>query len=239
MRMVSDLVKEIEGRQQHTAAKPAAQPAHAGSASSKKEGRVRQKVISHDMVASTESELAYRASLGQAPSTPNLLTPVATMPDLWAGRSQVQKICAGLYITNFTGSQNLSLLQKQGITHVVVCANELPIRFPGEFSYLHLDGLTDNTTTSLQPHIAHSLPWIEHAVLAEGRVLVHCAAGCSRSGAIAIAYIMWSQRLSLDAAQALAQRARPIIAPNPGFMEQLRSFEASDCSLRATIDKAE
>lgn len=58
-----------------------------------------------------------------------------------------------------------------------------------------------------------------------GRVLVHCAAGVSRSATICIAYLMRYQHLTLAAAYAVVLEARCIIDPNPGFMEQLREWE--------------
>jgi hypothetical protein len=60
---------------------------------------------------------------------------------------------------------------------------------------------------------------------AGGGVLVHCQAGISRSATIVIAYCMWKERLSADAATALVSAARSAIWPNLGFKTQLREFE--------------
>jgi hypothetical protein len=64
-----------------------------------------------------------------------------------------------------------------------------------------------------------------HVVCAGGGVLVHCQAGISRSATIVIAYCMWKERLSADAATALVSAARSAIWPNMGFKTQLREFE--------------
>ncbi len=66
-----------------------------------------------------------------------------------------------------------------------------------------------------------------------GAVLVHCAQGISRSGTIAIGYIMWRERLSFDTALAHVQQARPIVDPNEGFTLQLQEFERLGCNLDA------
>lgn len=58
-----------------------------------------------------------------------------------------------------------------------------------------------------------------------GEVLVHCAAGVSRSATVCIAYLIRFHRYSLDSALALCLSARPIVQPNEGFMEQLRRYE--------------
>jgi hypothetical protein len=64
-------------------------------------------------------------------------------------------------------------------------------------------------------------------------VLVHCAQGMSRSGTIAIGYVMWRERLSYDTALAHVQQARPVVDPNEGFSLQLQEFERIGCRLDA------
>ena len=59
------------------------------------------------------------------------------------------------------------------------------------------------------------------------RVLVHCRAGVSRSATLVIAYLMKRHGMSLDDALAHVRAKRPRIAPNEGFIQQLRAFEAS------------
>lgn len=56
-------------------------------------------------------------------------------------------------------------------------------------------------------------------------MLVHCQAGVSRSAAIVIAYCMWKEHLSADAATALVTAARSVVWPNAGFKCQLQEFE--------------
>ncbi len=60
----------------------------------------------------------------------------------------------------------------------------------------------------------------------EGKqVLVHCAAGVSRSPTLVIAYIMWSQKKTRKEAYEYVSVKRPIIDPNDNFMDQLAEFE--------------
>lgn len=56
-------------------------------------------------------------------------------------------------------------------------------------------------------------------------MLVHCQAGISRSATIVIAYCMWKEHLSADAATAVVAAARNVIWPNMGFKTQLQEFE--------------
>ncbi len=64
---------------------------------------------------------------------------------------------------------------------------------------------------------------------AAGGVLVHCAQGMSRSGGIAVGYIMWRERLSYETALAHVQQARPCVSPNEGFALQLDEFGRAGC----------
>lgn len=59
----------------------------------------------------------------------------------------------------------------------------------------------------------------------QGKVLVHCRAGVSRSATICIAYLMQKQGLSLDSAFEFVVSRRPIIDPNLNFIQQLQKFE--------------
>jgi protein-tyrosine phosphatase len=54
------------------------------------------------------------------------------------------------------------------------------------------------------------------------KVLVHCAAGVSRSASFVIAYIMKSRKIGFDEAYTFVKSKRPIITPNSGFVKQLK-----------------
>ena len=62
-------------------------------------------------------------------------------------------------------------------------------------------------------------------------VLVHCYHGKSRSAALVTAFLMAKYRLGVDEALALLKRKRSVVSPNPGFMAQLRLWEAMRCQL--------
>ena len=60
---------------------------------------------------------------------------------MWEGGPELQEVETNVYITNFFGAKNKSKLTAQGITHVLVCAHELPEVFPNVFTifYNNLD----------------------------------------------------------------------------------------------------
>lgn len=49
-----------------------------------------------------------------------------------------------------------------------------------------------------------------------GVCLVHCKSGMSRSGSVAIAYLMHAKQMTLLDALTFCRNKRPIISPNPG-----------------------
>lgn len=146
--------------------------------------------------------------------------------ELWPGRSDIQEISPGGGVYHkLLGAKNFALLQSRGITHVLICADELNPAFPKAFDYLKLDVFTENTSTELSKHINTALPWKKKSIRQGGRALLHFATGSSRSDAIAVAYLMSSQAMCLQEALAFARQARAIIKPNPGFLDQLQEKE--------------
>ena len=62
--------------------------------------------------------------------------------------------------------------------------------------------------------------------LANGKpVLVHCAAGVSRSATIIMAYIMKIKKLSANKAYQFVKNKRCVVEPNMGFYKQLLDYE--------------
>jgi protein-tyrosine phosphatase len=56
-------------------------------------------------------------------------------------------------------------------------------------------------------------------------VLVHCAAGVSRSASFVIAYLMRVEKMKYVDAYQSVKTKRQIIRPNSGFVKQLREYE--------------
>lgn len=142
--------------------------------------------------------------------------------DLWPQRSELQEVAPRVFITNTFGAKSAAKLRAAGITHVLVCAAELEVPHHPMVVYHRLH-LADNTHEPLP--LDEAFAFIDTALaVPHGRVLLHCAAGSSRSGAVAVAHIMRLHGWTCEQALQHATSVRPLIQPNPGFMEASALF---------------
>ena len=74
-------------------------------------------------------------------------------------------------------------------------------------------------------HSIYFLYFSDEARAEDGKILVHCQAGVSRSATITIAYILKHSKMTVMEAYRYVKSKRVIIAPNFNFMGQLMEFE--------------
>jgi hypothetical protein len=65
----------------------------------------------------------------------------------------------------------------------------------------------------------------------DGKVLVHCNAGVSRSTSVILGFLILERGYKFDEAYALVKAKRPCIQPNAGFMNQLRGLDTGNVPL--------
>jgi hypothetical protein len=82
------------------------------------------------------------------------------------------------------------------------------------------------------PDEAPDMDWLDFVTNAiEGmrandwNVLIHCGMGISRSGMVAVAYVMRHDYLTLAEALRKVQAGRRVVSPNSGFMRSLKQWE--------------
>eukprot|EP00048_Salpingoeca_helianthica_P001105 m.46649 g.46649 ORF g.46649 m.46649 type:complete len:259 (-) comp11160_c0_seq1:23-799(-) len=114
------------------------------------------------------------------------------------------------------------------ITQVLVCCDSLPAPLHTEPSASHILfhrlPMQDSLVENLASFLPSALSFIARGVLRGEATLVHCNAGVSRSGSIAVEWLRRVELLDLDSALVAARRGRPIITPNSNFMTQLRAL---------------
>ena len=82
-------------------------------------------------------------------------------------------------------STNKFILAKHGITHVLTVGSGLQPRHPQQFKYLWIQEL-DSPTANLKRHFDRMTDFIDSVIAENGKVLVHCYAGVSRSATTVI-----------------------------------------------------
>lgn len=135
----------------------------------------------------------------------------------------MSKITDNIFLGNYYNAMNYQWLAGKKITHVLNCAKEIPCTYNKKLIYKHIKG-NDIPTFKLLPYLHEAADFINEVVKSKGRVLVHCAAGISRSTTCLIAYFMKYRNTQLMPALQFIRTRRTIVRPNPGFMSQLQVF---------------
>jgi len=113
-------------------------------------------------------------------------------------------------------------------THIV-CATQFGTAaafYPDRFVYETV-AVQDDAAADIESAFDRVASFIDQAVQAKGRVLVHCNQGRSRSVALLCAYLMRYRQMTLARALQTIRCHRPIAQPNEGFMRQLERYERS------------
>ncbi|KAG8432518.1 hypothetical protein GDO86_016966 [Hymenochirus boettgeri] len=123
-------------------------------------------------------------------------------------------------------AQDLDILKKYKVTHILNVAYGVDNIFPNEFIYQKIS-ILDLPETNIASFFPECFEFLEKAKQQDGVVLVHCNAGVSRAPAIIIGFLMYFERMNFSRAYSTVKNARPATCPNPGFMEQLQKFQES------------
>lgn len=107
------------------------------------------------------------------------------------------------------------------VCNLTEVTDELAQEWKDEDRYLRLnqgDGMPISVAT-----ITEFLAWMITQRTSNRKVLLHCAAGVSRTSAFAILWLIFSG-FSWDEAEAMVKAARPIISPNPVLKECILAY---------------
>ena len=85
--------------------------------------------------------------------------------------------------------------------------------------------IDDDEDERISQHFFDIHKVISEAVSNNNNVIVHCAAGMSRSATLVLAYLMIENRWHYKEAYNFVKNRRPIIQPNIGFIKQLKALE--------------
>jgi protein-tyrosine phosphatase len=85
--------------------------------------------------------------------------------------------------------------------------------------------IDDDEDEKISLHFFTVYEIISRALSENKNVIVHCAAGMSRSPSLVIAYLMIETRWCYEEAYNYVKNKRPIVEPNIGFVKQLKALE--------------
>lgn len=132
-----------------------------------------------------------------------------------------------MFLGPFSACRQTEELKKAGITHVVCFVDENEARlFRTEnlAQYFHYQQfiVSDSNLQNLIQYFPSTSQYIHQVISQQGKVVVCCNGGLSRSPTFVIAYVM--EIFKIDASQAyhFVQGRRLCINPNDGFKSQLK-----------------
>uniref|UniRef100_A0A7S4GJ16 protein-tyrosine-phosphatase n=1 Tax=Eutreptiella gymnastica TaxID=73025 RepID=A0A7S4GJ16_9EUGL len=126
---------------------------------------------------------------------------------------------------NMMCAKDRASLNKAGITHILSLTRQrVPEDIRNDFAYKQIQ-VSDTPRTEIRHTFEDAFEFIEDARKKNGKVLIHCRAGVSRSSCASIAYLMWHYKMKLKDAYEYVKERRPIAHPNKGFLNQLITYE--------------
>lgn len=139
------------------------------------------------------------------------------------------RISPDLFLGSRPRPEHVEALEEAGITDVISC---LPASRASTVAFLEPRFRTSflPVRDSIEQDLLGSFPTFFDALeraRPDGRVLVHCEVGVSRSATLVIASVMRSQGLRFFEAYLHVRERRPQVLPNIAFASQLQAFERS------------
>mmetsp|Transcript_19514 Transcript_19514/g.34462 ORF Transcript_19514/g.34462 Transcript_19514/m.34462 type:complete len:331 (+) Transcript_19514:130-1122(+) len=132
---------------------------------------------------------------------------------------EASRILSWLYIGGEKVAADRVRLQQLGIGYVLNCCENLP--FASTETQNKRVFLRDTRVEQLVPQLSTAFQFLDEVRRCNGRCLVHCRQGVSRSVSVVLAYLVMRDGLQLRDAWSLMQTQRPAARPNRGFCEQL------------------
>jgi len=129
-----------------------------------------------------------------------------------------------LYLGSAAHASQLELLERLGITALLNVSPNCKNHWPEKFEYQTIP-VEDNSTADIKAHFNQAIAFINHIKAKNGKILVHCKAGVSRSATLCLAYLISNRKMNLDEAYNEIKQKRRVISPNFNFMGQLLSWQ--------------
>lgn len=176
-------------------------------------------------------ELVVQASISATPSP--VMSP-SSSPSICGSRTSLSKsseslcgpveILPHLFLGSAKDAARKEQLQQLGVTALLNVTQYCPNLYQELFEYKCIP-VRDTGCEDIAAYFQEAINFIDQIKSHNGKVLVHCQAGVSRSATICIAYLMSTKRLRMEEAYSYVKSRRRIVSPNFSFMGQLLTFE--------------
>src|SRR6218665_1682920 len=146
--------------------------------------------------------------------------------------SNFDRINDNLFLTSI-GGLTTENIQSKKITCIINCTWELALLNVKEIDSIRVP-IDDDPDENILIFIDDVCDIIKQVSDKNGRSVVHCMAGASRSSTFVIAYLIKYQNMTLRNAFCYVNATRECCRPNLGFMKQLMMFEThirNECSV--------
>ena len=132
-------------------------------------------------------------------------------------------IIDNIYLGDSEAAGNEEYLKEYNITAVVNCAEEIYSDYR-DLKFIELR-MFDTPEQNLFPKLEIGYKFIKiNSKNPKNNILVHCAAGMSRSASLVALYLMKEKGWDYDICYQFMKERRPVVDPNYGFVEQLREY---------------
>lgn len=151
--------------------------------------------------------------------------------------SFMDEIIPGLYLGSYEAAENIAGLRAHGVTHILSVLKWAFDKPPDGFTTLRIL-LDDSPWADIALHFDQTIAFIDSALSPaevdgaqqpSGGILVHCAAGVSRSATVVTAYLMAKRGMTSSEALEYVRQRRPCVEPNIGFTWQLNVWHKAGC----------
>ena len=130
-----------------------------------------------------------------------------------------------LFVSGYKVVQNSEILEKNKITHVLnLVGDYCPNIHQDKFIYKNYF-IRDSKSENIECLFYEVFDFLEECFENNGKVVVHCIQGVSRSITLVVAYLIYKLRISFNDAFQLVKLKRGVASPNIGFIAQLIIFQ--------------
>eukprot|EP00252_Welwitschia_mirabilis_P019250 TRINITY_DN4401_c0_g1_i3.p1 TRINITY_DN4401_c0_g1~~TRINITY_DN4401_c0_g1_i3.p1 ORF type:complete len:773 (+),score=116.13 TRINITY_DN4401_c0_g1_i3:264-2582(+) len=145
-----------------------------------------------------------------------------------AATERPSRVTNSLYIGGALAASSIHTLQYLGISHILcLCPNELgqfDTQYTDLFEYRNF-AIYDTDDANISSLFEAALEYIDSVENNEGKILVHCFEGKSRSATVVLAYLMLRKNYTLQEAWTHLKRVHRRAQPNDGFMRTLMDLD--------------